>query len=200
MWETLARRRRGGELAPEPDEEAFEREPGLHLELEGAPGLAHRLSCPLGRERSLGDAVLGKLGEPVGIDERALGARRRDNEIAVPARENVERIEDLLALRSPGGAADPLLVLPLGLVARGGRLGLCASLGRAGLRELPDPARCRGRIEGGIPIDRARELDQDRPTLPGLLVQEAVGAVAPPARKPRERIELLAAFSTGGEV
>src|SRR6185503_3099179 len=191
MRETLARRRRRGELASEPDEETFEREAGLHLELEGAPGLADRFGGALGRERALGDAVLGKLGEPVGVDERALGAGRRDDEIAVPAGENVERVEDLLALRSPGGAADPLLELALGLVARGGRLGLCAGLRRARLRELPHLARCRRRIEGGIPVDRARELDQDRSPLPGLLVQEPVGAVEPPTREPRERVEVL---------
>src|SRR5215217_3583709 len=128
MRETLARRSRRGELAPEADEEAFEREAGLHLELEGSPGLSYCFGCPLGRERALGDAVLGELGKPVGVDERVLCACRRDDEIAVPAGEDVERVKDLLALRSPGGAANPLLELALGLVAGGGRLGLCTGL------------------------------------------------------------------------
>ena len=66
MRETLARRSRRGELAPQLNEEAFEREAGLHLELEGTPSLAHRLGRPLGSKRALGEAVLSKLGEQCG--------------------------------------------------------------------------------------------------------------------------------------
>ncbi len=131
------------------------------MNLEGAPDVAHGLGGALGRERPLGDAVLGELGEPVGVDERALGAGRRDDEVAVPGRELLERVEELLALGAAGGAAARCSARAWDSSPVAALLGLRAGLGRAGLREPRRPARGRRRLEGGVEVDRARELEQD---------------------------------------
>src|SRR5262245_65747292 len=98
MPETLARQSDGGELTPEAHEQALERESGLHLKLERAPGLADGLRRALGGKRTLRHAVLEKLVEPVGVDDGSRRSRGRDDEVPVPAGEDFERIEDFFAL------------------------------------------------------------------------------------------------------
>ena len=111
-------RRHGGELPPHAHEQRLERELRRDVELlERAPAPAHDLGGALGAGHALGRRVLGQLGEAVVVDDRALGARRDDDEVAVPRRELLEREQDLLTL---GAALGPLDVL-LGLAVRAAR-------------------------------------------------------------------------------
>src|SRR3990172_1870531 len=113
---------RGGELAPEPDEERFERELRVEIELlERPPGLPHGLGCAPRVLGPLGGGVRAQLLEPVRVDDGALRAGRDDDEAAIPRGELLERGEQLLALGPALGALQPLLqlalrqLLPLGL-------------------------------------------------------------------------------------
>ena len=63
----------------------------------------------------LREAVRGELRELVRVEHGPLGPGGDDHQVAVPAREEVERVEHLLALGPPAGALAALLGLARGL-------------------------------------------------------------------------------------
>ena len=160
---TLPRPNRdGAELAAELDEQRLEGERRAEVELlEGPPGLAHELAGPLRPGEPLRRAVLGEDGEPVGMDDGALGADGDDDEVAVPGGELLERGEQLVALGAARCAPDALLGLARRQVERlelllGCRLRLGGTLARA----VEQPLRGIARLELRIGVDGARDLEQ----------------------------------------
>src|SRR5438093_12778539 len=84
------------QLAAELDEERFQRKRRAEVELlEGAPRLADELAGALRARKTLGRAVLFQELATVGVDDRALGADRHDDQVAVPGGELLERREQL---------------------------------------------------------------------------------------------------------
>src|SRR5581483_5162570 len=151
-----------GELAAKPEEEGLERERGGELELLGlAPGGADDLAGPLGRLQALERRVGAQVVEAVHVDRRRLRAARDDDEVAVPPLELLERREELVPLRAPLGAADPLLRLAARQLEHGdGLLRLLPRL-RPALAETGehDLGRVRG-VEGGVEVDGARDAEK----------------------------------------
>src|SRR5205085_3870609 len=105
-------RRDACERAAKLDQERLEREARVHLELlRVAPGAPHDLARVLGAGETLRRRVLAQLLEPVGVDDRSLGAGDDDDQVAVPGRELVEGRQELLALGAASRAPHPLLGL-----------------------------------------------------------------------------------------
>src|SRR5439155_11166709 len=77
----------------------------------GRPNRLARLLCP---SEPLARRVLAQLVEPVRVHGGGLRPRADDDEVAVPRRELLEDGEELLPLRAPPRAADPLLRLARG--------------------------------------------------------------------------------------
>ena len=133
-------------------------------------------------------AVLGQLGEPVVVDDRALGARGDDDEVAVPRGELLEREQDLLPLGAALGALDVLLGLAVGQArARERLLGGRLRLGRALGGEREHGLRGGGRVERRVDVDRAGDREQLRPTAGGVGVEQPLDPVEPAGRDPRDR-------------
>src|SRR5205085_1547150 len=106
-------RSHGGKCSPQTDEERLERQRRIQVELlEVAPCVARQLSRLLGSGQQLDGRVLAQLVGVVAVHGRLRAGRER-NEVAVPSGELLERREQLLALRSAGGAAQTLLRLTL---------------------------------------------------------------------------------------
>ena len=155
---------RGSELASQPDQQRLERERRRDLQLLGLPpGCAHELAGLLGSVHSLEGGVRSQLVEPIDVDSGRLGTGRNHYEVAVPGLELLEQRQQLLTLGTSLGAPDALLCLPPreleGLDLQLGRLlGLRPSLGYPGEERLGAV----GRLEGGVDVDRPRDLDERR--------------------------------------
>ena len=194
-----ARARRGA------GSECLERERRRDLQLLClAPRRAHELARTLGAEQALVRRVLAQLGEAVDMDGRALGARRDDDEVAVPPLELLEQREQLLALGAALRPADPLLRLAPGSSS----VSMCASAAafasaprsrsrREGLgrgARCRSPARCRRRARRGSvpragapqPGSRSWSARPSRP--PAVRASVAISASLRPARVRRDRL------------
>src|SRR3990172_1040871 len=153
---------RGGELAPEPDEERFERELRVEIELlERPPGLPHGLGCAPRVLGPLGGGVRAQLLEPVRVDDGALRAGRDDDEAAIPRGELLERGEQLLALGPALGALQPLLQLALRqLLPLEGTLLVVPRLRAAGVGGGEQGGGRVSRLELGVEVRAARDGEQ----------------------------------------
>src|SRR5919201_191536 len=97
---------------PQLHQQRLDRQARVHLELlRVAPGLPDDLTRALGAGEPLRRRVLAQRLQPVGVDDRALGPRADDDEVAVPGRELLERRQELLALRAALRAPHALLRL-----------------------------------------------------------------------------------------
>ena len=125
------------------------------------------------------------------MDDRRLGARRDDDEVAVPRRELLEGREQLLALRSALGAAEALVALPrreleplqLGLGALAGR-------GTRRPRGLQQRTGGVGRLERVIRIGRPRDAEKLVAAPDRLGIEQPLGAVEPTGGDACERSRL----------
>src|SRR5580765_5722263 len=184
----LGRRRRAGELALEPDEERLEGQPRLELELlVEAPRLADGFRGRLRTRKPLDTRVLAQLVEPIDMRRGRLGPRGDDDEVAVPRLELLEAKQDLLALGAAHRPPRPLLLLAtrkveLLVLRLRTLLGLLGPL--AG--DLHQPTRCLTRLEPGLAIDGARDLEHRLAPLSSLGIEQPVDPVEPPASHPRE--------------
>src|SRR4051794_23970441 len=153
---------RSGELAAQPDEQRLERERHGELELfrlpPGRPDELARTLCAL-------EALTGRIGaellEPVDVHRGLLGARRDDDEVAVPPLEPFEGREKLVPLCTALRAAYALLRLAAGeLLHRNDLLGVLLRLRPALENALEQRLRAVAGVEDRIEIDRARAGDQ----------------------------------------
>ncbi len=113
--------------------------------------------------------------------------------------EEVERVEHLLALGAAARALAALLRLARSLGGQRLLLGLGLDARPALLRELGDAPRGRARVERRVEVDGAGQLDQAVAPLPGVRVEQALGAVEAPGGDARERVERLALEPARGE-
>src|SRR5207253_9073144 len=132
--------------------------------------------------------VLQQLDGSVGVDEGALCPRGCREEVAVPGRELLEGGQQILAFRAPRRPANALLGLACRQIeAFDGRFLALLRLGRAGPRRLEEPLGSRTGIEARLRVDRACRLQQLLAPLRRGGVEQALGAVEPPARDTRDR-------------
>src|SRR5262249_49440066 len=184
---------RTGELTAQPHEKGLERQPRREVELlEGAPGLADELACPLGAGEPLGRAVGGQLLEPVVMDDRTLGADRNGDEVAVPGRELLERGEQLLALGAALRAPNALLGLARGEIERLALLlGVGLRFGATLARALEDPRGRIGGLELRVGIDAPCDLEQRVATRSGRRIEQPRHAVEASGGDTGERRRLV---------
>ena len=126
------------------------------------------------------------------MDRGSLGADRDGHEVPVPGGELVERGEELLLARAPPDSSRALV----GLARRQAeRLELAAHGVERRVPHLVDadeqPRRGGGRIEGGVEVDGARDLDEGLTARGSRRVEQPLRAVEPTGGHPRERGDLV---------
>ena len=100
------------------DEKRLQRERRGDVQLEAPTRLEHGLDAWLRRRARPGRGVLGEVRGPVGVEDGARCADRRGEQVPVPAGEQVECLDDLLALGPPRDPSRALLPLTRSSLAR----------------------------------------------------------------------------------
>jgi hypothetical protein len=149
--------------------------------------------CLCGRRALLG-CVCAQLVEVIDVDRRLLRPNGDGDEIAIPRGELFEREQELLALGAALGASEALVglairqVLPLEVLLR-----LCTRLPGALTGGIDHRLGSLGRDELRIAINGPRQLQQLRPALGCLRIEQPVDAVQPSAGNSGERRLLVRA-------
>ncbi len=186
------------ELPPQADEERLERELRVQVELlELAPDLADELARALGAGEPL-DASRPRAARRAGRSGSRRARRpprRRRGRGTRPRAPRATRAAPRARRRAARGEAR----WSASRCVRSSRSSAClaprARLGPALGRGVEEPRRRVRRLELGIAVDVARELEQRVASLGGGGVEQALDAVEPPAGDARERGQLSAASS-----
>ena len=136
----------------------------------------------------LEDAVLAQRRQMIEVDDDAFGADRDGDEIPVPRRELVQRLEHALAhaRRTPPARSRCSFSRSGSSSHSDASSAFARASPRGSVGEPHDRRRSRRGLEGGIGVDRARDAEDLLAPLSGILVEQPLGTIETPAGNPRD--------------